>query len=224
MTIPDTFLQLVYALKKLQTLENPIILFDIHQNAIFYDENPFFIDHRIAIEQQELLSKEKRHDLIPHYDVPYPTIAVEIWLLSNIIEEDQPFDQEKLKTWIMKYQEGNQQHDTFMTEYQTYLQQFQSWDLLEEELIKTTNTWDLYSLAIIYKQLSSNLKLDELRIQIDEKPKYPFLEEWYKILESIIYTTPSNRPTINQIIENIETYFKTVDKELYHTFLLEFLE
>lgn len=219
MTIPDTFLQLVHALKKLQTLENPIILFDIHQNTIFYDETPFFIDHRIAIEQQELLSKEKRHDLIPHYDLPYPTIAVEIWLLSNIIEqEDQSFDQEKLNNYLKQYQQY-----PFMTEYQKYLQQFQSWDLLEEELIKTANTWDLYALAFIYKQLSSNLKLEELRIQIDEKPKYPFLEEWYKILESIIYTLPSNRPTINQIIEKLETSFIIVDKELYQSFLLEFL-
>ena len=222
MTILDTFLQLLYALKKLQILENPIILFDIHPNTIFYDENPFFMDHRIAIEQQDLLSKEKRHDIIPHYDIPYSTTAIEIWLLSNIIEEheNQPFDQEKLKTWIMKYQ---QQQEPFMTEYQTYLQQFQSWDILEEELIKTANTWDLYALAIIYKQLSSNLKLHELRIQIDETPKYPFLEEWYEILELILYTIPSNRPTIDQIIEKIESSFKTVDKELYQSFLLEFL-
>ena len=221
MTIPDTFLQLLYALKKLQTQENPIILFDIYPESILYDENPFFNNHRMAFEQQELLSKEKRHDLIPHYDLPYPTIAIEIWLLSNIVEQEEPFDPEKIKQWITNY---HQQDQPFMTEYETYLQQFKSWDLLEEELIKTANTWDLYALAIIYKQLSSNLKLEELRIQIDETPKYPFLEEWYKIIESILYTIPSNRATIDQIIEKLENSFKLVDKELYQAFLIEILE
>lgn len=234
MTIPDTFLQLLYALKKLQTLENPIILFDIHQNAIFYDELPFFIDHRIAIEQQELFLKEKRHDIIPHYDLPYPTICIEIWLLSNIIEEEEPYNPEKIKQWIAKYQTEYQteyqtkyqtkyQQQSFLTEYQNYLQQFQSWDILEEELIKTANTWDLYALAIIYKQICNQVKIEELRIQIDETPKYPFLEEWYKIIESIIYTIPTKRPTIQEIIEKIENVFKSVDKELYQSFLLEFL-
>lgn len=222
MTIPDTFLQLVYALKSLQTQENPIILFDIYPNSILYDRTPFFSDHRIAIKQQELLSKEKRHEVIPHYDDPYPTNPIEIWLLSNIVEQAEPFNAENLQQYLTTYQTKNQ--PIFIEEYKTYLQQFQTLDLLEEELIKTAPTWDLYSLAVIYKQLCGQLKLEELRVQINDAPKYPFLEEWYQILESIINTIPQNRPTIQEIIERIESSFKLVNTELYNSFLLELLE
>ena len=172
--------------------------------------------------QQELFSKEKRHELIPHYDHPYPTNPIEIWLLSNIVEQDGPFDLAKLQQYISAYHTNTQ--SLFIEEYSTYLQQFQSWDLLEEEFIKTAPTWDLYSLAIIYKQLCAQLKLEELRIQINNAPKYPFLEEWYQILESIINNPPQNRPSIQTIIARIESSFKLVDKELYQSFLLELLE
>jgi len=228
MTILDTFQQLLYAIQKLQGHKNPIIIFDIQPESIVYDllhNTPFFIDHRLAIQIDDLKDKQNCKKLIPHYDLPYPLIPIEIWLLSNIVEVEEEFNPEKLKQWINEYSSQTPNtNQEFIEEYISTLQPFQTWDQLQEELIKTATTWDIYILAMNYKQLCSELQLDTLRVNLDENtPKYPFLEAWYSILDEIIITIPNKRPTIQQIIEKINT-IAIADRELYQTFLLEFLE
>ena len=232
MTILDIFSQILHIIQKIKDQETPLILFDINEESILYDKQnnvPIVIDHQLVIEKQALEDKEQRHDLIPHYDLPYPSIAIEIWLLSNIIELDPQiqFSKEKLDEYIDQYTQNlptNPKVNEFIDQYKQELQKIAEWDHLEDSLIESSDSWDLYATAILFYNLCSQLNLDELRIQIDETPKYPFLEEWYKILESIIYTVPSSRPTIKQILEKIETSFTQVDRELYQSFLLEFLE
>ena len=228
MTILDTFQQLLYAIQKLQGHSNPIIIFDIQPESILYDlhhNTPFFIDHRLAIQIDDLKDKQNRKKLIPQYDLPYPLIPIEIWLLSNIIELEEEFNPEKLKQWITEYSSQTPDvNQEFIEEYTSTLQPFQTWDQLQEELIKTATTWDIYILAMNYKQLCSQIQLNALRVNLDENtPKYPFLESWYNILDEIIMTIPNKRPTIKQLIEKINT-IAIADRELYQTFLLEFLE
>jgi len=227
MTIIDTFQQLLYAIQKLQQSESLIVMFDIQPEFILYDitnNTPFLIDHRLAIQIDDLKDKQNCKKLIPHYDLPYPIIPIEIWLLSNIVELDpqETFNQEKLNQWITEYN-SQISPNTYIEEYKTYLQQFQTWDQLQEELIKTANMWDVYMIAINYQQLCSQLELDNLRVQLDENtPKYPFLESWYNILEEIIMTIPNKRPSIQEIIEKINS-IAIADKEIYQSFVLEFL-
>ena len=232
MTIIETFQQLLYSIQKLQLQKNPIIIFDIQLETIFYDllhNTPFFTDHRLAINSEDLKDKQNCKKLIPHYELPYP-ISIEIWLLSNIIELDPQatFDKELRDRWITEYSETipiqSPRQQSFIEEYKTSIDAFQTWDTLLEELIKTSNTWDIYILAMNYYQLCSQLQLDHLRVKLDENShKYIFLETWYETLEDIILNLPNNRPTIDQIIEKMKG-IEIVDREDYASFLREISE
>jgi hypothetical protein len=217
MTILDTFSQLLYAIQKIQNINDPIIMFDIHSDTILYDKKnatPIIIDHQLAVLNSDLENPEKRRELIPHYDLPYQTIPIELWILSNI--KDEPFNQQKLFEWIDQYKQNTIQNTlltTFIETYKTNLKDQKSWEQLEEELIKTSLTWDIFSISIIYYKMCSQM--------LDLRTKYEFLDKWFTLLENIIYST--NRPTSKDIIENMNILFTTVDKELYHTFLLETL-
>jgi hypothetical protein len=220
MTILDTFDQLIHTIKKIQSIPNPIILFDIHNESILYDKVnavPILSDNKMAIEKSDIDNPEKRRELIPQYELPYPTISIEIWLLSNIIEIQTQYTKETVIDWIDQYAKFSIQTPRlakFIEEYKQSLQNVESWEQLETELVQSSNTWDIYAIATIYQTLCSQI--------IDLRTKYQFLEEWFQLLESILYSIPKSRPSLTQIIEELNK-FTTFDRELYHSFMLEVL-
>ena len=108
------------------------------------------------------------------------------------------------------------------TEYKNvfaeYVRQFinnQTWWELYEDLQKYANTWDSYSLAIIYLNLLNDIYLADseknrevgtanglynklLTVSETQLPKY------IEILEQTVYNAPNNRPTIQQLIHAME--------------------
>lgn len=81
----------------------------------------------------------------------------------------------------------------------------QTWWELYEDLQKYANTWDSYSLAIIYLNFLDDIFLDNselynrlLVLSENRLPKY------IDLLEQTVYNAPNNRPTIQQIINAIE--------------------
>jgi hypothetical protein len=100
-----------------------------------------------------------------------------------------------------------------------YARQFinnQTWWELYEDLHKYSNTWDSYSLAIIYLNFLDDIYLDDSEKNREDGLTYnklltlseTRLPKYIEILEQTVYNAPNNRPTIQQLIHAMEMLVK----------------
>ncbi len=84
-----------------------------------------------------------------------------------------------------------------------------TWWELYEELLKYSNTWDCYSVAIIYLNI-----LDDVFINNQQIYNYMLrisngrLQKYVELMEMIVYSSPPNRPSIMTVLKELENISK----------------
>lgn len=101
----------------------------------------------------------------------------------------------------------------FKSQLNEYLQPFinkRTWLELYEELLGYSNTWDCYSLSIIYLNM-----LDDAYLSNPELYNIMLisagirLDKYIELMETVVYSTPKNRPTVQKVITILENIMKT---------------
>jgi serine/threonine protein kinase len=82
-----------------------------------------------------------------------------------------------------------------------------TWWELYAELIANANTWDHYSLAIIYLNMLDDVFLsnDKLYAEFASDSR---LSKYVELLEGIVYNMPNNRPSVSMAIKEVESFAK----------------
>jgi hypothetical protein len=78
-----------------------------------------------------------------------------------------------------------------------------TWLELYEDLIKYTNTWDSYSLAVIYMNMLDDVFLSKPEVYntyIGQK-----LTKYVETMENILYSAPDERPAIKTTLIEVES-------------------
>lgn len=96
----------------------------------------------------------------------------------------------------------------FKAVFLEYANQFinkRTWWELYEDLIKNVNTWDSYSLAIIYLNLLDDVFLskNEMYSKLLEASNGR-LEQFVVLMENVVYNAPNNRPSIQTILTKMD--------------------
>ena len=94
------------------------------------------------------------------------------------------------------------------------------WQNIYDELLKYRNSWDNYSISVIYLFLFDNLNLSQY------VGEFPFLEGYKQLLKTIIISSPDERISpkdttvqINKLFGDIQ---RTIHKNLQKTFTATF--
>lgn len=102
--------------------------------------------------------------------------------------------------------------NNFETVFKEYARQFinvRTWWEFYEELVKNANTWDCYSLSVIYLNM-----LDDLFLYNPESYRNMVtfsnmrLPKYVELMESIIYSIPGKRPSVQMVINELERIAK----------------
>jgi len=100
----------------------------------------------------------------------------------------------------------------FKNKLDEYLQPFinkRTWWDLYTELLGYSNTWDCYSLSIIYLNMLDDAYLSNVILYNSMHTSYETkMNKYIELMESIVYATPNNRPSISNVITNIESIIK----------------
>ena len=104
------------------------------------------------------------------------------------------------------------QNPTIMNNFQILFKEYASqfinkrtWWELYEELIKYANTWDCYSLSIIYLNMLDDVFLsnNEYYRKIVTKSSTR-LPKYVELMERIVYSVPDKRPSVQTVLSEIE--------------------
>jgi hypothetical protein len=100
----------------------------------------------------------------------------------------------------------------FQIAFREYADQFinkRTWWDLYEDLRKNANTWDSYSLSIIYLNLLDNVFLSsqELYRNIVNRSNTR-LPKYVELMEKIVYSIPGKRPSVQTVLSEIELLSK----------------
>lgn len=93
-------------------------------------------------------------------------------------------------------------------EYATAFINKQTWWELYEDLIKYANTWDCYSMSVIYLNMLddiflSNSKLYETIISTSDTRLHAYIN----LMETIVYSPPNDRPNVQTVLSKMELMF-----------------
>jgi hypothetical protein len=98
---------------------------------------------------------------------------------------------------------------SFKSKLDEYLQPFinkRTWWELYEELIGYANTWDCYSLSVIYLNMLDDAYLSNVELyNIMLKSTDIRLDKYVELMETVVYSSPNNRPTIQNVLTNVES-------------------
>jgi serine/threonine protein kinase len=219
----------VYLLKGIYELNRiGIIHYDIKYDNIMYDDTlkaPIIIDYGLSIYTPELSPKNYRKEFFAF--VAYSYWCIDIVMCSYIFQKIK-YDNAK-KTKITKHEletiydafisheYGDQIHENavfsftivspnaaaefrekYMAYFHTYIGKY--WFELYEHLMKYSNTWDNYSLSVVYLTELDELyrKYPKMYEKISAIPKYK------KLLDTIVFSMPNERPTTLDTISQVK--------------------
>ena len=221
-------LQMLDAVAKLQSIETPIIHFNINEQTTLYDiinATPVLSDFRMAITSTDVETDEIFNNLIPQYE-DYEPWPIEIFILSHLLNSERSdFNIEDI---IKKFTSSHfftsqtQQNPEKLQEFENMLKEIytnvNTTDKEQhiKELKKTALTWDVYSIAILFVTLLRNLQIDI--------ENYEFMKQYMNILNETIFSDPITRPSIKTIVEKIKTIFSSISKDIYQSFLNSLLQ
>lgn len=222
----------VYLLKGIRELNRiGIIHYDLKYDNIMYDDTlkiPIIIDYGLSIYVPELSPVNYKKEFFAF--VAYSYWCIDIVICSYIFQK---IKYEHSKTTKITKDEldmiydvfvsssyGEQTHnnalfvfeilpdsdyDKFRDTYMTYFRAFvgKSWFELYEHLIKYRNTWDNYSLSMVYLMEIDNLyKIHpQTYDKISALSSFP---KYRKLLETILFSMPNERPTVLDTIGQIK--------------------
>jgi hypothetical protein len=221
-------LQLLDSVSKLQQLETPIIHFNINEQTILYDTvnaTPVLSDFRMAMTTTDVDTDEIFHNLIPQYD-EYEPWPIEIFILSHLLNNDTT--NENLEDIIKKFTSSHfftshtKENPEKLQEFENMLKEiYKNMNTIDKEqqikaLKKSAVTWDVYSIAILFVTILTNLQIDVAN--------YDFMKQYIEILNETIFSDSTDRPPIKTIVEKIKTIFTSVNTETYQSFLNSLLQ
>ena len=101
-----------------------------------------------------------------------------------------------------------QKMSNFKMAFDEYIRQFinkRTWGELYEVLIMNSNTWDCYSLSVIYLNMLDDLFLSNSSgyNRFAEQNKNS-LSSYVELMENILYSSPNNRPSLQIVLKEIE--------------------
>jgi len=113
--------------------------------------------------------------------------------LYNILQN--PSKMQSFKQALMEY-------------LQPFINKFTWWQLYEE-LKGYANTWDCFSLAIIYLNFLDDAYLSNAEIyNVFVEKSGIKLQKYIELLESVAYSAPNNRPNVKMVLTSIESIMK----------------
>jgi serine/threonine protein kinase len=214
-TSPRLFLKLLFTtnidiLEEVSILsENKIIHMDLKENNIIIDEvlnKPILIDFGLSFRTTDLTeSNRKDYFFIYQHYSPWcfeinfincilNTIVNETVSLSTVIEISD------LESICNKFIQDNtflqsnfnkEDLDAFKKTLVIFVDSFKGKMLKEiiDELMKYSNTWDNYSVAVIYFSIIKENKLDSMGSKL--------FQDYINLIKSVILSSPDKRPTSN---------------------------
>ena len=97
----------------------------------------------------------------------------------------------------------------FETAFNEYANRFigtGTWWELYSDLIMRTNTWDCYSVAVIYLNILDDVFISNVQLYnsllISSGTK---MKKYVEVMESIVYSSPNNRPLVDAILNEIKS-------------------
>jgi len=195
-------IHLLKALTLLQTIDDPIIHYDLKENNIIFDETysvPIIIDFGISFQSSKLKNINKDVFYV-HYD-KYPPWCIEIVILSYIVHNinlDNSItnkDISDLKTVCSNFVKQNPVLKTGfdsneLLEFENSLLSFidsfvsKSWKDLTQSLVAKYLTWDNYSICVIFYDILINYDTNSI--------EHPFVIVYKDIIKNIILSPPSS--------------------------------
>lgn len=222
----------VYLLKGLRQLNRMgIIHFDLKYDNIMYDDTlkiPIIIDYGLSIYAPDLspINYKKRFFAF----VAYSYWCIDIVICSYIFQK---IKYEHSKTSKISKDELDGIYDAFISssygeklhtnglfsltilsdndytefreKYAAYFRAFigKSWFELYEHLIKYRNTWDNYSLSMVYLMEMDNIH-QMYPTTYDKISALPPFPKYRNLLENIIFSMPDERLTVDDTISQIK--------------------
>lgn len=210
----STHIHLLKALTLLQTIDDPIIHYDLKENNIMFDDIysvPIIIDFGISFPSSKLkppFSIDKSVFYV--YYEKYAPWCIEIVILSYIIHKMDrqnttitDKDISDLKTVCNLFVKQNpvfvNGFDTnelmeFGNSLNLFMDSFisKSWDDLIQSLVSKHLSWDNFSLSVIYYDILIKLLSYYDRDSIKFKQIHPYLVVYTKIIKDIILSPPSS--------------------------------
>ena len=207
----ETQLHILKGIQKLVDLDTPIIHYDLKENNIMYDEKkgkPIIIDFGLSFKVKEINPENYQNFFYVYYN-NYPPWCIDILLISYIVQEVfktktyqdiiQDQDITNLKNisedYIKKngvFKEGftEEELNKMNTDMKDYIEEYQekSWKMLIDDLISGYQSWDNYSIAVIYFFI-----LTDIFKHGDIKIESPWIEKYMKILKDVILVSPKDK-------------------------------
>ena len=215
-TMPKSFLKILFTtnidiLEEVSILNaNHIIHMDLKENNIIIDDvlkKPIIIDFGLSYQSKTLTDSTIKKYFFIYQD--YSPWCFEINLinciLNTIVTDKNSIDinttkikMNDLETICNKFIKDNTflQNNFDTTELEAfkktllqyaYTNKDKTLNDVKTELLKFSNTWDNYSIAIIYFSIIKENKLDDLGSKL--------FKDYIKLLKNIILSSPDKRPT-----------------------------
>lgn len=191
---------------------NQIIHMDLKENNIIIDEHlnkPIIIDFGLSYHSKDLNDENMNHYFYTYQDYSPWCFDINIinCILNTIVTSDNNTD---INTTTIKKNDLDSICNKFITDskflqsncskeelnsYKKNLIEFvdklkdKTLKQVIDEVLKYSNTWDNYAVAVIYIAIIKDNKLDSINSKL--------IEGYNKLLKSIILSSPDNRPSSN---------------------------
>ena len=224
----NTFLEsYLYLLNSIDKLFNAnIIHYDLKENNIMYDvkhNRPIIIDFGLSFDMNDLTTrKDFMNKAFYVYTTDYPPWCIDIIIISFIVNEIDNVNSKinvKMLNSIVEYLTITNpifmklmlsgEISLFKNKMNEYFLSMQSktYQELIQELLKFANSWDNYSLAVIFLFIIHYLKINEY------SNDYFFLGNIIKFYKNIILSTPNKRPTIITTLQGFNNIISEIDDD-----------
>jgi len=237
--IINTFKLLLKIINKLN--QTQIIHFDIKPDNILYDINrniPIIIDYGISIHKVKLNPTTYKKYFYVFYP-EYYIWCLDIHYICYLLHINSTPQQDEIEEICDSFIAGNRVlkmfSDDFTKQYRTMCVKSllrwigEDYNTVIEKLLEKSNTWDLYSVSIVYLNIinywgisgfDNNMFMIEFSKLLLQNI-HPISEKRYSIDDMIekfdrFFYSNSNETNINGIINNVEDNFNYIKERIKH--------
>jgi serine/threonine protein kinase len=223
----NSYLKLFDSIKKLNDIG--IIHLDIKGNNIIYSNlhsNPIIIDFGLSLDLQ-LVEKQKK-DVFFVYGYDYIPWCIDLALITHIVTQE--IENETITDLTIKQlykvcddfttnnlSISNNKRASFNQQLKLYIDDYngKTFKDLYDTLLTYSNTWDIHSLMVMYHffladafNTNNDNDNDNNNINIKDIPKE--LLELFKIQETYLAYTPSQRISYEDVRTSIQSQYQTI--------------